>query len=114
MVIFDPRKSDQDAAFDYQLARLTALVGDMEAIRSGKRAERLAGEEPPTLDRWVMSQRPAICLTGLSTGHPMLAGEARPIGTSDLCLLSDDQAWARTLSRWYRLGRPARNLAHDS
>lgn len=113
MVIFDPRKTAQSPDFDHQLARLTALVGDMESIRSGTPPEQLT-DEPPILDSWVLTQRPAICLEGLSTGHPALTGVARPIVTSDLRLISDDQTWARTHSRWYRLGRPAGSRARDS
>ncbi|WP_394855537.1 DUF6634 family protein [Nitratireductor aquimarinus] len=42
----------------------------------------------------------------LATGHPRLVGRERSIITSDLQLLSSDQMWARTTSRWYRLGAP--------
>jgi hypothetical protein len=106
MVMFNPGKVDQSAVFDYQLARLIALADDMKEICSGVPPERLAAD-PPVLERWVFAHRPARCLAGLSFGHPLLPGEARPIATSDLCLIADDHSWARTLSRWYRLGRPA-------
>ncbi|WP_374940423.1 DUF6634 family protein [Mesorhizobium sp. INR15] len=53
-------------------------------------------------------------MAGLSTGHPRLVGEGRLIGTSDLWALSEDRAWGRTLSRWYRLGRPAEHSCLDS
>jgi hypothetical protein len=113
MVTFNPGKTDQGAVFDYQLARLIALVDDMKEIRSGVSPERLAAS-PPILERWAMARRPAICLMGLSAGHPLLPGDGRAIVTSDLCLLADDQTWARTLSRWYRLGRPAESPIGDS
>jgi hypothetical protein len=45
-----------------------------------------------------------LYLTGKVTGHPLL-GE-RLIRTSMLIYISDDSQWARTLSRWYRLGSP--------
>ena len=106
MVTFNPDTAEHDTAFDRELARLSALVIDMEKIRSGVPPERLA-QGAPILDRWVMTQRPEVCLAGLSTGHPKLMGGARPIVTSDLWLMSRDRQWARTLSRWYRLGRPA-------
>jgi hypothetical protein len=106
MVKFDPRKTDQGHAFEFELARLSAIVADMEKIRQGARPDNLA-ENAPVLDRWVIAQRPIECLAGLSSGHPRLTGENRPIITSDLWLVSEDGLWARTLSRWYRLGRPA-------
>lgn len=113
MVLFNSRKADQGTSFDYQLARLIALADDMKQIRSGVQPEHLA-VDPPILERWVTAQRPAICLAGLSFGHPLLTGEARPIVTSDLCLIAEDHTWTRTLSRWYRLGRPADSPLRDS
>lgn len=113
MVMFYPHKTEQGDVFDYQLARLIALADDMREIRSGVPPERLA-VDPPVLERWVLANRPAPCLAGLSFGHPLLPGEARPVATSHLCLISDDYSWARTLSRWYRLGRPADSPLGDS
>ncbi|WP_348640934.1 DUF6634 family protein [Mesorhizobium sp. B2-4-17] len=51
---------------------------------------------------------------GLSTRHPTLVGMNRPIGTSPVWLLSADMTWARTHSRWYRLGRPAERSGLDA
>lgn len=107
MIFFGRRDGERDPTFDFQLERLLALVADIERIGSGASPEALAGREAPVLDRWVIGQRFVPCLAGLSTGHPRLPGEERLIGTSDLWLLSEDHNWARTLSRWYRLGRPA-------
>lgn len=106
MVTFNHRKADQGRAFELEQTRLTALLADMEKIRRGAAPEHLGGDAP-ILDHWVLAQRPALCLAGLSSGHPRLTGEARPIITSDLWLLSEDRQWGRTLSRWYQLGRPA-------
>lgn len=89
-----------------ETAGLRALVTDMERILAGTLPETIVTEAPPILDRWVLGSRVVPCLVGLSTGHPELAGRNRAITTSDVWLLSDDMAWARTASRWYRLGRP--------
>lgn len=105
MVKFDPGRMRQSLVFDYQLERLSALVADMEEIRKGSSVEDLAGEAPH-LDRWALGKRPAACLIGYTSGHPVLPGTGRLIATSDLCLISEDGRWARTLSRWYRLGDP--------
>jgi hypothetical protein len=113
MVTFSTRDA-QDEFFERELLRLSALVADMEAIRDGIPPESLKDGTAPVLDRWIIAQRAIPCLAGLSSGHPMLVGENRAIATSDLWLLSDDQTWARTLSRWYRLGRPAGHLAVHS
>jgi hypothetical protein len=113
MMTFDPNNTSRDTRFDRELARLRALVDDMGAIRSGIHPERLAGAAP-ILDTWVLTHRPEACLAGRSTGHPKLPGAGRPIVTSDLWLLSKDHQFARTLSRWYRLGRPADHPFGDS
>jgi hypothetical protein len=107
MIMFDQGHAcATDPAFDIEQARLIALLSDMDQLRAGVRPEHLAADAP-FLDRWTVGYRPVACLVGLSTGHPLLPGDGRQIATSDLMLMSQDRSWARTLSRWYRLGRPA-------
>lgn len=106
MLLFNPR-DEQGPAFVSGMERIMALAADMDRIHRGLPPEAMAGDEVPILDRWVLTKRMVPCLAGLSTGHPQLPGENRLIGTSDLWMLSVDGNWARTLSRWYRLGRPA-------
>jgi hypothetical protein len=96
-----------DAEFVSQARRLKALSADMERVLEGILPEAIVSEEPPLLDRWILGNTLAPCLVGLSTGHPTLVGANRAIATSNVWLMSDDMTWARTLSRWYRLGRPA-------
>ena len=104
MMTFSPC-NEQEPSFHVELGRLSALVCDMEAIGRGVVPEDLAGDRAPLLDHWTVGGRMVPFLVGLSTGHPLLPGENRMIGTSDLWLMSDDRCWARTRSRWYRLGR---------
>lgn len=108
MLLFNQR-NEPSSEFAAEIERLAALVADMERIHRGVPPEAMAGDDAPILDRWVFAMRTVPSLAGLSTGHPHLVGENRMIGTSDLWLLSTDHSWARTLSRWYRLGRPAEN-----
>jgi hypothetical protein len=112
MILFD-RTGATDPAFDFEQARLAALLSDMKLLRVGVPPEDLAADAP-LLDRWLIAHRPASCLLGRSTGHPLLPGTNREIATSDLMLMSRDHEWARTLSRWYRLGRPAGGARQDS
>ena len=114
MVTFYPGEQEQGARFEFEFGRLSSLVADMEALRLGASPESLTKEEAPILDRWVMAQRPIPCLAGLSSGHPFLVGTGRAIATSDLWLMSADHSWARTLSRWYRLGRSAEHTGDHS
>ncbi|TPL02549.1 hypothetical protein FJ938_19045 [Mesorhizobium sp. B2-4-14] len=106
MLLFG-RATLTDEMLVFQVDRLLALAADLERVRRGAPPEAMADEEAPILDRWILTQRIVPSLAGLSSGHPRLIGENRLIGTSDLWLLSDDHTWARTLSRWYKLGRPA-------
>ncbi|WP_367277105.1 DUF6634 family protein [Nitratireductor sp.] len=107
MLVFDWNEPGRDERFELQLQRLKTLVADMEAVQQ-RRMQKALPEEAPILEQWAPTCRPAPCLTGLSTGHPRLVGADRSIITSDLQLLSSDQTWARTTSRWYRLGTQRR------
>jgi len=105
MVVRWKRGDGNSPGFERLLGKLDRLVADMKALRDGSLPEELAGVEPPILDRWTPAFGHSVYLVGLSTGHPKLIGENRLISTSELMLVSEDQTWARTLSRWYRLGR---------
>lgn len=60
----------------------------------------------PFLDRWevVRDAFSYTILMGWVTGHPTLRGPA--IRTSPLLRLNISAGWARTYSRYYRLGTP--------
>jgi hypothetical protein len=106
MLVFGRRETEDQLATEVE--RLRALAFDIERVLEGIPPKAIVSEgSAPVLDRWFLANRAAPCLIGLSTGHPRLVGVNRSIATSDVWLMSDDKAWARTLSRWYRLGRPA-------
>ncbi|MBB6262618.1 hypothetical protein FHS77_003200 [Paenochrobactrum gallinarii] len=95
-----------EASIRNNIRLLKALVEDMEAFldRNGPTKEVL--EQSPVIDHWSMSERNTPCLTGSFYHHPIL-GELIPNGiTSQLWLLNKDEGWARTLSRFYKLGKP--------
>lgn len=88
-----------------ELDRLKSIVADMEKIAVGvKPNEIVEGRDTPTLNHWGPATREVFVLTGASSGHPLLPGSDRPIVTSSLYLIALDGSWARTRSRWYRLG----------
>lgn len=113
MLLFG-RETPTDEMVTFQVDRLLALAADLEHLRRGVPPEVMAGAAAPILDRWILAERIVPCLAGLSTGHPRLVGAERLIGTSDLWVLSEDRNWGRTLSRWYRLGRPAEHSGLDA
>jgi hypothetical protein len=104
MVVQFKRAAKQSQGFDRVLLKLDGLVIDMKELRDGTLPEKLAGPDAPILDQWTPMLGNNIFLVGMATGHPKLVGTDRLISTSELFLVSEDKAWARTLSRWYRLG----------
>ena len=83
-------------ALALDFAKLTMAEGDI--------AKELS--TAPYLDNWSVGMPRAKGLTGTVTGHPTISdGE---IQTSTAYIVAGDLTWARTLSRFYRLGRRAR------
>jgi hypothetical protein len=103
-----------DSRIEAEMTRIKLLAADMERILEGAAPETIVTHDPPLLDRWILGSALTPSLVGLSTGHPALPGTNRPIATSQVLLMSADMSWARTLSRWYRLGRPAERSGLDA
>lgn len=82
--------------------RLRDLADDIEAIEEGVApiAEDLL--TAPVLTGWSKVPHQVPVLAGFVARHPSIKNL---IMTSQV-YASDGQTWARTLSRWYRLGRP--------
>ena len=101
--IFLPSVADEEP---YRLP-----VPILTAATAGELARypRLAdGEHPdlataPVLRNWHPASRQQIALEGVIHGHPRI-GEGRSELTSEVFALARDGKWARTLSRFYRLG----------
>lgn len=65
----------------------------------------LKPKNPIYLEGWSMTSRDAPALMGHVSGHPTLGTTF--LRTSELYYIDTQSGWARTLSRWYRLGAPA-------
>ena len=66
-------------------------------------------ETAPLIEEWVMTIVPpdgGPSLFGRVTGHPLIE-DGRSVCTSELVALDREAGWARTRSRYYRLGREA-------
>jgi hypothetical protein len=59
--------------------------------------------DAPSLDCWSPTTRQTPALFGLASGHPRI-GNNRATLTSKVFAIDPDRRWARTRSRWYRLG----------
>lgn len=78
----------------------------LTAADRGPTAEELSNS--PCLEIWQTTLvRGNLCLSGMASGHPLLPDG--PVDTSPLIALSEDCTWARTLSRFYRLGISAQS-----
>lgn len=82
-------------------ARLTDDI--RKAVSEGFDPRMLAGA--PFLDEYALIPQPAAGLTGIVTGHPRIADGHRCISTQ-VFHIDTERGVARTLNRWYRLGRP--------
>lgn len=84
--------------------RQRTLLMDLEAIASGvgPTPDRLAAA--PLIDHWVEAERLEPCLVGQTHGHPRC--RAPYSVTSGLVVWAPELSWMRTVSRYYRLGRP--------
>jgi hypothetical protein len=88
--------------------RLRALADDCERLELGRPVSPILLAKAPVLEDWVPTVTPlGVQLAGHVTGHP-LRGD-RAIATSAVWFADPDDTWVRTLSRYYRLGRPLRS-----
>lgn len=91
------------------------MISDRLARALADAARHAAGEDPdpevlrqaPLLEGWIMTAiaESQFVLEGVVTGHPRLP-DGHLVSTSVIVSLAHDDSWARTVSRYYRLGRP--------
>jgi hypothetical protein len=85
--------------------RLRALADDCERLELRCPVSSTLLAKAPLLEDWTPTVTPlGVHLVGRVNGHP-LQGD-RKIATSPVWFADPDGTWARTLSRYYRLGRP--------
>lgn len=85
--------------------RLTKLLRDIRNLRAGELPSSEDLRAAPLIDKWSYGLIPARCIAGSVRGHPILGNRAR-VHTSELVLIDPEHGWARTWSRYYRLGTP--------
>lgn len=80
---------------------LETILSALEEIKAGPKGDEL--EAAPLLEFWsAVMIEDVPRLVGIVIGHPLLPREE--IVTSSLLYISTDRTFARTMSRWYRLG----------
>jgi hypothetical protein len=89
-------------------AKLRVLADDLERIAAGAAPTAVELANAPLLVDWRCILSPVgLRLLGHVTGHPRL-GDTDAM-TSQLWAAGGDGRWIRTLSRFYRLGKPFRD-----
>ena len=85
--------------------RLAKLAADFASMldNGGPTEHQLAAA--PILDQWRVCPMLAYGLIGAVAGHPFV-GPGQII-TSPIWAMDERRGWARTVSRFYLLGRPA-------
>jgi hypothetical protein len=105
MIRIDEHGDFDRGAVEAEAERLEALARDLRKLLS-EGAPRLGDHaDAPLIDGWDYALRQDLCLTGTVSGHPArIGGPDKMTVTSGLWILDRTRGFARTLSRWYRLG----------
>lgn len=92
---------------DYLQRSLASLLNDVRDLQAGRLKTPRDVRGAPTIDRWSFGLVPTSCIVGSIRGHHVLTDKSQ-IRTSQLILTDPENGWARTWSRYYRLGGPQR------
>jgi hypothetical protein len=93
-----------------EIHRLCRLVQDLDDIRRGRHPGKARLASCPTIHEWQGITRPDPCLTGIMFNHPTIP-DGRQGVTTGLWVLAPTLGYARTISRFYALGRKDRSFA---
>lgn len=84
--------------------KLRTLADDLERIARGEHPTEADLDDAPRLSDWRVYVSPLPFLVGTVIGHPKI-GDGRLCRTSGLVTFDPVAGYARTFSRFYRLGR---------
>lgn len=87
---------------------LETLTADLRRLNVDGAPSEQELRASPLLDQWCFGFFPTPCLIGAVHQHPLL-GNRPSIRTSELILVDTNKRWARTWSRFYRLGDQQRD-----
>jgi hypothetical protein len=86
---------------------LEQLTHDLRHLETTEAPSKATLRASPLLDQWSYGFIPVPCLVGTLYDHPML-GNRPCVHTSELVVIDQRKRWARTWSRFYRLGHQMR------
>lgn len=96
----------------HQDERIRNAMEDIARLKEGWRPGEAALAEAVYIENWQLTpvEHGHALIEGISFGHPRIA-DGRPMHTSVVLYIDAEAGIARTVSRWYRLGRPSPEFA---
>lgn len=94
-----------DRDISREVKKTEELLADLKRFTQKQFPTQEELEEAPLIDEYVIVPRSAHALSGLVHEHPRLGTTS--IMTTQLWVIAPSLGWARTWSRFYRLGFPA-------
>lgn len=94
----------KDPSVRHAAKLVQALASDLRRLEQNIPLTVEQRIDAPLLDQWMITYRLEPALVGMVRGHPIRADGL--VLTSGLFFLDRQQGFARTLSRYYRLGSP--------
>nr|WP_314256816.1 DUF6634 family protein [uncultured Devosia sp.] len=95
----------EDRSMAETARRIHSLSDDLKLIEQLMAPRIYDFATAPILNDWSIGQRHEIALVGRVEGHASIP-DKKLVTTSGLYFLDPVAGYARTLSRWYRLGKP--------
>ena len=90
--------------FQRELQRLESLRSDLLSLSMGRIPSLATHADAPILDPWTVVPCLVHRLSGFTNNHPDFPGDERLHVTSQIVCLDQTGGWARSATRWYRLG----------
>jgi hypothetical protein len=88
------------------LASAQSLAADLACLVASEQPSAGALASAPVIDWWLPAFRSSGAFIGKISGRPNITNGRTGV-TSQLFVIDPAMGWARTWSRFYRLGRPA-------
>lgn len=104
MVIFIDRQGP-DHNICREIEKTEGLLVDLKRFSKSKFPTQQELEMAPLIDNYIIAPRSVRALSGRAYDHPRLGPTS--VLTTELWAIAPSLGWARTWSRFYRLGFPA-------